>query len=70
MTVSRKIASFSALLVIVIGIAAHVHLFAAETVRTWTDATGAFSVSAKIVGFDGGVVRLTKEDGATVTLPI
>jgi hypothetical protein len=36
---------------------------AAPTFRTWTDATGKFSIEAKFVGEDGDAVRLVKQDG-------
>lgn len=69
MAVSRKVASVFVLMIIA-AVAIGGELSAAESVRTWTDATGTFSVRAKIVGFQAGVVRLTKEDGTTVSLPL
>ena len=38
--------------------------------RTWTDATGKFSVEAEFVSTDGEQVTLKKSDGSTITLPI
>ncbi|HEV7280013.1 MAG TPA: SHD1 domain-containing protein [Pirellulaceae bacterium] len=70
MTFSRKVASAAVLLLVMAIATGGGGLFAAETVRTWTDSTETFSVRAKIVGFENGVVRLTKEDGAKVSLPL
>lgn len=38
--------------------------------RKWTDATGNFSVEAKLSGFDGTTVELTKADGGLVRVPL
>lgn len=70
MTFSRKVA-VTAVLSFAAGFATGGRAsFAAEAVRTWTDSTGTFSVRAKIVGFENGTVRLTKEDGSNVSLPV
>jgi len=38
--------------------------------RTWTDASGAFTVQAKLLGVDDGKVRLEKADGTAATVPL
>lgn len=38
--------------------------------RTWTDSTGEFKVTAKLGGRLDDTVRLIKEDGSTITVPI
>ena len=38
--------------------------------RVWTDITGKFKTEAALVGFHDGTVRLRKEDGSFVSLPI
>ena len=38
--------------------------------RKWTDSTGKFSVEAEFVEFKDGKVRLKKEDGEIVTVPL
>jgi hypothetical protein len=42
----------------------------AAIVRTWTDATGQHTVTAKLVECKDGVVRLTKGNGQIVSLPL
>jgi len=39
-------------------------------VRTWTDITGQYETRAKFLGFSDGQVRLQKEDGTEITLPL
>ena len=39
-------------------------------VRTWTDSTGAYRIQAELVDKDGGMVRLRKNDGQIVSLPL
>jgi hypothetical protein len=41
-----------------------------QKTRTWTDATGKFSVEAALVGVAGDTVRLKRKDGRVVTVPI
>jgi hypothetical protein len=41
-----------------------------DAARTWTDSTGKFPVRAEFVEFKEGKVRLRKENGKEVTLPI
>lgn len=41
-----------------------------EEYRTWTDATGQFSVKAMFMGYAAGQVTLRKEDGSDITVPI
>jgi hypothetical protein len=36
--------------------------------RTWTDATGAHTIRAELIGFDGSTVTLKKTDGKTVAV--
>jgi hypothetical protein len=43
---------------------------AAPAFRTWTDATGKFSIEAKFVGEDGDAVRLVKQDGTELKVPL
>jgi uncharacterized cupin superfamily protein len=43
---------------------------AMETVRTWTDRTGKFTVEAEFVNFVDGKVQLAKLNGRTTTFPI
>ena len=38
--------------------------------RTWKDATGNFSVKAKLIEFDDKNVKIEKEDGRVVSIPI
>jgi len=38
--------------------------------RKWTDSTGSFSVNAKLVSNEDGSVKLEKEDGRIITLPL
>ena len=38
--------------------------------RTWTDSTGKHTVEAEFVDLKDGKVRLKKEDGRTITIPI
>ena len=38
--------------------------------RKWTDSTGSFSVNAKLVSNEDGSVKLAKEDGRIITLPL
>ncbi|MDE0935862.1 MAG: SHD1 domain-containing protein [Mariniblastus sp.] len=38
--------------------------------RKWTDASGTFSVSAKLVSNKDGKIELEKEDGRVITLPL
>ena len=42
----------------------------AEELRTWTDSSGAFTIEASLVSFDGKTVTLKKEDGKTLSLSI
>ena len=42
----------------------------AEGMRTWNDATGAFSLEAKFVGVKDGKVMLKKANGKTVAVPL
>jgi hypothetical protein len=42
----------------------------AMPVRTWNDATGAFSVEAQFVGVEDGKVKLKKKDGKIVSVPL
>ncbi len=41
-----------------------------NALRTWTDATGKFTVEAKFVGLDGDALTLERKDGKQVTLPL
>lgn len=43
---------------------------AAEEPRTWQDASGKFSISAKFVSLDAGKVTLEKADGSTVEIAL
>jgi thiol-disulfide isomerase/thioredoxin len=54
----------AAVLVLVVGAAAF------GEVRTWTDASGKFSVDAELVGVDGGQVTLRSSDGKTLAVPL
>jgi tetratricopeptide (TPR) repeat protein len=38
--------------------------------RTWTDASGKYSIKAELLKSEDGVVELKKEDGTTVVLPL
>ncbi len=38
--------------------------------RTWTDASGKFTIEAEFAGYSAGKVRLKKADGSTLTLPM
>ena len=42
----------------------------ASRVRTWTDASGKYSIKAELLKSEDGVVELKKEDGTTVVLPL
>ena len=44
-------------------------LMGKSAMRTWTDATGAFEIKAKLISNKNGKVELEKEDGRVVTLP-
>ena len=39
-------------------------------VRTWTDSTGKYTVEAELLDVDNGKVRLKKNDGSVVTVPL
>jgi hypothetical protein len=41
-----------------------------STTRTWTDATGAFSVDAAFAGVEDGKVKLKRADGKIVAVPL
>ena len=43
---------------------------AAADVRTWRDESGKFEVRAELLDFDGEKVRLAKEDGKEITVPL
>jgi hypothetical protein len=38
--------------------------------RTWTDSTGKFKIEAELVDVEDGKVRLKKDDGSIVTVPL
>ena len=38
--------------------------------RTWNDKSGKFSITATFQSFEGGQVKLKKEDGTVVTVPL
>lgn len=38
--------------------------------REWTDASGSYRVQADLLDFSGGIVRLVKEDGKVVSIPL
>jgi hypothetical protein len=42
----------------------------AELTRTWSDASGKFSVRAEFAGMTGGNVRLVKDDGTAIVVPL
>ncbi len=42
----------------------------ADVVRTWTDATGKFKLQATFVDFQDGRLKIKKQDGAIVSLPL
>ena len=42
----------------------------AEEIRTWRDESGKFEVRAELLDFDGEKVRLAKEDGKEITVPL
>jgi hypothetical protein len=39
-------------------------------VRLWKDATGKFSIEAKLSGLAGGVVKLKRADGSVISVPV
>jgi hypothetical protein len=39
-------------------------------VRVWKDATGKFSIEAKLSGLAGGVVKLKRADGSVISVPV
>ena len=43
---------------------------AAEELRTWTDKSGKFKITAKFVSVEDGTVTLEKEDGKTIEIPL
>ncbi len=43
---------------------------AGQELRTWSDATGRFKVTAKFVEVSGGNVRLEREDGTALSVPL
>lgn len=43
---------------------------AQEEARTWTDSTGTFKVTAKLIAVAEGVAKLEKADGTTVDVPL
>lgn len=47
-----------------------VSTFAAEELRTWSDATGKFTVVAELLDCDGAAVRLKRENGKTIKVPL
>ena len=61
--------SSACLFVFVIVACLTVSRLAAEQ-RTWTDATGNFTIEAEFAGLDDGVVRLKKNDGTIVEVPV
>lgn len=42
----------------------------AEEIRTWTDSTGKFTIEAKFVSEQDGVVKLERADGKSVEIPV
>jgi hypothetical protein len=42
----------------------------ARPARTWTDASGSFSVTAKFRGMVNEVVKLEREDGSVINVPL
>ena len=42
----------------------------ADEFRKWTDATGKFTISAKLIEEKDGKVLLKKQDGSEITLPV
>ena len=38
--------------------------------RTWTDKTGQFSIEAEFAGYASGKVKLRKQDGSTIEIPL
>ncbi len=54
---------------LVIGLGAVAVANAAE-LRTWTDSTGKFSLTAKLVSLDGDQVILERETGDKMTIPL
>jgi hypothetical protein len=43
---------------------------AAREVRTWKDKSGKFSIRAELVESDGTTVKLKKEDGKVISVPV
>ena len=41
-----------------------------ESLRTWSDSTGKFKLQATLVNNTAGTVRLEKEDGKIISLPV
>jgi hypothetical protein len=39
-------------------------------VRTWSDASGVFEIQAEYVGFEDGKVKLKKQDGSVIAVPL
>jgi hypothetical protein len=40
------------------------------SLREWTDSTGAFRIKAKFLSYSSGAVKLEKEDGNVITVPL
>ncbi len=64
---SPKALAFITLMAIHLGIAVAAH--AAES-RTWSDASGQFTLTAKFVSLDGDQVVLDRENGEKMTIPL
>ena len=59
------VAGFEIMLVLAVAPA-----LAAGEIRTWRDESGKFEVRAELLDFDGEKVRLAKEDGKEITVPL
>ncbi len=59
------VAGFQIMLVLAVAPA-----FGAGGIRTWRDESGKFEIRAELLDFDGEKVRLAKEDGKEITVPL
>ncbi len=41
-----------------------------QQMRTWTDSTGRFSIKAKLIGVEDGVVKLQRDDGTEIQIEL
>ena len=59
-----------AALVCALGVCAQIASYGQDELREWTDSTGAYHIKATLISMDGSNVRLRREDGKLISMPI